>query len=103
MPNRRHQRDLRRRHRTVALACATFVMAIVGAAYAAVPLYTWFCRTTGFGGIPLVAREAPAAAIARKITVRFDGNVAGGLPWSFAPEKNEVELAVGETALVHYV
>ena len=23
---------------------------MVGAAYAAVPLYNWFCRTTGFAG-----------------------------------------------------
>jgi cytochrome c oxidase assembly protein subunit 11 len=96
-------RDLVRRHRTVGLACAAFVAAMVGAAYASVPLYDWFCRTTGFGGIPLVAKEAPAAPIARKITVRFDGNVAGGLPWTFAPEKNEIELAVGDTALFHYV
>jgi cytochrome c oxidase assembly protein subunit 11 len=87
----------------VGLACAVFVAAMVGVAYASVPLYDWFCRTTGFGGIPLVAKEAPAAPIARKITVRFDGNVAVGLPWTFAPEKNEIELAVGETALFHYV
>ena len=55
------------------------------------------------GGTPLVAKEAPAAPIARKITVRFDGNVAGGLPWTFAPERREIEVAIGETALVHYV
>jgi cytochrome c oxidase assembly protein subunit 11 len=96
-------RDPRSRHRTVALACAAFVAAMVGVAYASVPLYDWFCRTTGFGGIPLVAKEAPAALIARKITVRFDGNVAGGLPWTFAPEKNEIELSIGETVLIHYV
>jgi cytochrome c oxidase assembly protein subunit 11 len=96
-------RDLIRRHRTVALSCAVFVTVMVGVAYASVPLYDWFCRTTGFGGIPLVAKEAPAAPIARKITVRFDGNVAGGLPWTFAPEKNEIELAIGETVLVHYI
>jgi cytochrome c oxidase assembly protein subunit 11 len=94
---------LARRHRAVALACGAFVAAMVGVAYASVPLYNWFCRTTGFGGTPLVAKEAPAAPIARKITVRFDGNVAGGLPWTFAPERNEIELAVGETVLSHYV
>jgi cytochrome c oxidase assembly protein subunit 11 len=94
--------DLARRHRTVAFACAAFVATMVGMAYASVPLYDWFCRTTGFGGTPLVAKEAPAAPIARRMTVRFDGNVADGLPWSFAPGQNEIEVAVGETALVHY-
>jgi cytochrome c oxidase assembly protein subunit 11 len=100
---RADNRDLLRRHRTVGFACAAFVAAMVGVAYASVPLYDWFCRTTGFGGIPLVAKEAPAAPIARKITVRFDGNVAGGLPWTFAPEKNEIEITIGETVLFHYV
>ncbi len=101
--SRARNRDLIHRHRTVAFSCAVFVAAMVGVAYASVPLYDWFCRTTGFGGIPLVAKESPAGPIARKITVRFDGNVAGGLPWTFAPEKNEIELAIGETVLFHYV
>jgi len=100
---RARDRELARRHHAVALSCAVFVAAMVGVAYASVPLYNWFCRTTGFGGIPLIAKESPAAPIARRITVRFDGNVAGGLPWTFAPEKNEIEVAVGETVLAHYV
>ena len=32
---------------------------MVGASYAAVPLYNWFCRTTGFGGTTQVATAAP--------------------------------------------
>ena len=75
---------------------------MVGAAYAAVPLYNWFCRTTGFGGTPLVAEKAPDAPIARKITVRFDGNVADGLPWTFGPDKPSIEIRIGETKLFHY-
>jgi cytochrome c oxidase assembly protein subunit 11 len=93
---------LARRHARVALACGAFVAGMVGAAYAAVPLYDWFCRTTGFGGTPIVAASAPAAPIGRRITVRFDANVASGLPWDFAPETREVEVAVGETKLAHY-
>jgi cytochrome c oxidase assembly protein subunit 11 len=95
--------SLLRRHRAVALACGVFVAAMVGAAYAAVPLYDWFCRTTGFAGRPVVAIVAPGAPIGRKITVRFDANVSPGLPWTFAPEQREVELHIGETVLVHYV
>jgi cytochrome c oxidase assembly protein subunit 11 len=91
-----------RRHQAVALSCAVFVMAMVGAAYAAVPLYSWFCRTTGFGGTPLVAEKAPDAPIAREITVRFDGNVADGLPWQFGPDKPSIRIHIGETKLFHY-
>lgn len=96
------QFTLRRRHRQIGLACIVFVAAMVGASYAAVPLYDLFCRTTGFGGRPLVAKEAPANAIDRKITVRFDGNVDGGLPWTFAPDKTHIEIRIGETTLFHY-
>jgi cytochrome c oxidase assembly protein subunit 11 len=95
--------ELRRRHLRVALYCSVFVAAMVGMSFAAVPLYDLFCRTTGFGGTPLVAKSAPAQSIERKIMVRFDANVAPGLGWSFAPEQREVELKVGDTQLVHYV
>ena len=73
----------RRNHIIVATACGVFVAAMVGAAYAAVPLYNWFCRTTGFGGTTQVATAAPSHILDRKLKIRFDGNVAGGLPWRF--------------------
>jgi cytochrome c oxidase assembly protein subunit 11 len=92
----------RRRDILVAAACGVFVAAMVGAAYAAVPLYNWFCRTTGFGGTPQVATAAPADILDRKLKVRFDANVAGGLPWRFEPEQNSIEVKVGEVVTVSY-
>ena len=93
---------LARRHLRVGLACGVFVACMVGAAYAAVPLYDWFCRTTGFGGTPLVATVAPDRTLDRKITVTFDANVDPALAWRFGPEQRSVEVKVGETKLVHY-
>ena len=95
--------ELRRRHLRVAFACGAFVGAMLAMSFAAVPLYDWFCRTTGFDGTPLIARSAPREAIERKIIVRFDANVAPGLGWNFMPGQREVEIKVGETLLVHYV
>lgn len=95
--------ELARRHARVALACATFVAAMVGVSFAAVPLYDLFCRTTGFGGTPLIAKSAPATPGERRIVVRFDANVAGGLPWNFSPERREIEMRVGESALAYYL
>jgi cytochrome c oxidase assembly protein subunit 11 len=92
----------RRRDVLVAGACGVFAAAMVGAAYAAVPLYNWFCRTTGFGGTPQVATAAPADILDRKLKVRFDANVAGGLPWRFEPEQTSVEVKVGEVVTVNY-
>jgi cytochrome c oxidase assembly protein subunit 11 len=92
----------RRRDVLVAGACGVFVAAMVGAAYAAVPLYNWFCRTTGFGGTPQVATAAPSDILGRKLKVRFDANVAGGLPWRFEPEQSSIEVKVGEVVTVSY-
>jgi cytochrome c oxidase assembly protein subunit 11 len=91
-----------RRHMLTAAACGVFVAAMVGAAYAAVPLYNWFCRTTGFAGTTQVAHEAPGQVLERTIAVRFDSNVMPGLPWKFEPEQNEIRLRIGEVATVHY-
>jgi cytochrome c oxidase assembly protein subunit 11 len=92
----------RRRDILVAGACGAFVAVMVGAAYAAVPLYNWFCRTTGFGGTTQVATAGPARVIDRKVTVRFDANVNGGLPWRFEPEQNSIEVKLGEVVTVSY-
>ena len=46
----------RRRDLVIAAACGAFVAAMVGMSYAAVPLYSWFCRTTGFGGTPIITK-----------------------------------------------
>jgi cytochrome c oxidase assembly protein subunit 11 len=86
----------------VAGACGVFVAAMVGAAYAAVPLYNWFCRTTGFGGTPQVASAGPAHILDRKVKVRFDANISGGLPWRFEPEQNSIEVRIGEVVTVNY-
>jgi cytochrome c oxidase assembly protein subunit 11 len=98
-------RDDKRRLRRdvlVAAACGAFVALMVGAAYASVPLYTWFCKTTGFGGTTQVAERAPDQVLGRTLTIRFDSNVTPGLPWKFEPEQNEIQVRIGEVATVHY-
>src|SRR3979411_2036040 len=85
------------RDAVVASICGFVVGRRVGASDAAVPFYNWFCRATGFNGTTQVATSAPTGApISRKITVRFDANVAPGLPWEFEPEQNELEVKIGE-------
>jgi cytochrome c oxidase assembly protein subunit 11 len=87
----------------VGAACGALVVLMVGAAYAAVPFYNWFCRATGFNGTTQVAEAAPASApLGRKVAVRFDSNVAGGLPWKFQPEKTEIEVKIGQVVTVYY-
>jgi len=94
------------RHARVAVACVAFVGFMVGAAYAAVPLYDLFCRVTGFGGTPSVASVdvVPGLKVGeREVTIRFDANVAPGLPWRFEPAERTMTVRVGEVSEARYV
>jgi len=94
----RQDRDL-----LLAVGCGAIVGLMIGASYAAVPLYNWFCRTTGYGGTTQVSRViTPAKVTDRTITVRFDSNVGPGLPWKFEPEVNSIDLKIGEVVTVKY-
>ncbi|MCC8963104.1 cytochrome c oxidase assembly protein [Bradyrhizobium sp. Pear76] len=87
----------------VASICGFVVVLMVGASYAAVPFYNWFCRTTGFNGTTQVATSVPSdAPLARTITVSFDSNVAPGLPWKFEPEQNNIDVKIGQVVTVYY-
>jgi len=86
----------------VASICGFVVALMIGASYAAVPFYDWFCRATGFNGTTQVATSAPLSSLEHKIAVRFDSNVGGGLPWKFEPEKTEIDVKVGEVVTAYY-
>lgn len=111
VPTTSHEANPRRvalrglgRDAAVAAICGLVVVLMVGASYAAVPFYNWFCRTTGFNGTTQVATSAPAGApLTRKIAVRFDANVGAGLPWKFEPEQTEIEVRIGEVVTVFYI
>jgi cytochrome c oxidase assembly protein subunit 11 len=91
-----------RRDVLVAACCGAVVAGMVGAAYASVPFYNWFCRATGYGGTTQVASQAPDHVLGRTLTIRFDSNVTSGLPWKFEPEQNEIKVRIGEVATVQY-
>ncbi len=92
----------RRRDLIVAGAAGAFAAVMVGAAFAAVPFYNWFCRTTGFGGTTQVATAAPKNVLERKVNVRFDANVDGNLPWRFEPDQTSIEVKIGQVVTVGY-
>jgi cytochrome c oxidase assembly protein subunit 11 len=75
---------LRRRDKIVAVACGLCVAGMVGAAYAAVPFYNWFCKVTGFNGTTQVAIAAPASG-------------------TISDEQRSVEVRIGEVVTVNYL
>ena len=94
--------NLKIRNLRLALVSFSVAAGMVGAAYAAVPLYEVFCQVTGFGGTTQTAEAAPAVTLDRKITVRFNADVGKALPWRFAPAQDWVKLKIGEQALAFY-
>jgi len=94
--------NLARRNNRVALSAAAFAAIMVGMAFAAVPLYDLFCRTTGFGGTPLVASAAPKSIGDRVVTVRFNADRHADLPWRFQPLQHEVKIRLGEEMVIWY-
>ncbi len=92
----------KRHNGRVAAICVTIVIGMVGAAYAAVPLYNIFCRVTGFGGTPAIEDVVVGSVLDRDVTVRFNANVARGMPWKFTPGQGTQTLKVGEVGLAFY-
>ena len=91
-----------RRDLLIAFCCGGLVAIMIGMSFAAVPLYSWFCRTTGYGGTTQVAKAAPQQTSDRTVTVRFDANVAAGLPWRFEPEQRTIDVKLGQVVTVYY-
>jgi cytochrome c oxidase assembly protein subunit 11 len=89
-------------NRFLAAGLVAFVAFMVGLSFAAVPLYQMFCSATGYAGTPQRAESVPGKMFPETVTVRFDANVAPGLPWSFQPAQPELTLHVGENQLASF-
>lgn len=78
-------------------------VAMLGLAYASVPLYRLFCQVTGFGGATVrVDENAAPKAVDKVIKVRFDANVAPGLAWTFKPVQTQATIRIGERKMAFY-
>ena len=79
------------------------VVVLMGAgAWAAVPFYDWFCRTTGYAGTTNTATGDSDTILDEVVTVRFDANADANLGWTFRPMQREMKLRIGETGLAFY-
>ncbi|KAJ1830193.1 Cytochrome c oxidase assembly protein cox11, mitochondrial [Coemansia sp. RSA 2711] len=102
------QAQARRKNSSAILYVGSFVVAFLGIAYAAVPLYRLLCKRTGFMGTPKtepVVRDVDTLrplASHRKLRIKFSGQVSTMLDWSFKPEQRFVSVVPGETALAFF-
>jgi cytochrome c oxidase assembly protein subunit 11 len=91
-----------RNNRRAVLGCLV-ALGVMGAITAASPtLYTMFCKATGYNGTTQRATANASKVLDRKIAVRFDSNVAPGLPWTFEPEVTKMDVRIGETGLTFF-
>ena len=84
-----------------ALTAASLGLAMLGLAFASVPLYRLFCQVTGINGTTQRADAAPGAT-AGQVSVRFDANTNTALPWRFEPVDAKVSIAPGARTQVMY-
>ncbi len=90
----------RGRRATALLACG-MIAGMLGLTAASVPLYRLFCQVTGYGGTTQRADLAPGARDSM-IKVRFNTDIAEGMPWSFVPAVHEIEIPIGEQHLAFF-
>jgi len=102
MSRKRGENRGSRAQKTTALVIGLLGVLMLGASFAAVPLYRLFCSATGYGGTTQTAARAPEERGARVFSVRFDANVAPGLAWRFEPETPEVNVRLGEPTTVYF-
>ncbi|MFL6844976.1 MAG: cytochrome c oxidase assembly protein [Allosphingosinicella sp.] len=94
--------DLARRNGRTAALAGLLVLAMVGLAYASVPLFRLFCQATGFDGTTQRAASAPGPVAGKEVWVRFDGNTAPSLPWKFGPDKVREIVTIGEREMAFF-
>jgi cytochrome c oxidase assembly protein subunit 11 len=94
--------DLARRNGRTAGLAALLVLAMVGLAYASVPLYRLFCQVTGIDGTTQRAVQAPGPVPGKEVAIRFDANTAPSLPWRFGPEKGREIVTIGEREMAFF-
>jgi cytochrome c oxidase assembly protein subunit 11 len=86
----------------IALSAVAVSTAMLGLSFAAVPFYKAFCQATGFGGTTQRADAAPAKSTDQMISIRFDANTSGALPWKFQPRQTEMKIKIGEQAMAYF-
>lgn len=78
------------------------VLGMTALSFAAVPLYSMFCKATGFGGTTQRVTEAAKGSLERTIEIRFNTDVNSSLPWDFKPNQRSVTLKIGQTGMATF-
>jgi cytochrome c oxidase assembly protein subunit 11 len=87
------------RHAVAILMLAAGMFAL---AFAAIPLYELFCKTTGYGGTTATAESWPTTEGKRLFKISFNADISPNLDWQFKPEQTTISLKSGARGLAFY-
>lgn len=82
-----------------------FVVAVAmfGFGFAMIPFYKKICEVTGVNNVLKADTvENTQVDTARFVTIEFDSNLSGKLPWTFRPLQTSVRIHPGEMTTVMY-
>jgi cytochrome c oxidase assembly protein subunit 11 len=82
---------------------AIVAAAMFGFGFALIPFYQKICEVTGVNNVlkaDLVENTQVDAT--RSVTIEFDSNLSGKLPWTFRPLQSNVRVHPGELTTVMY-
>lgn len=78
-------------------------VAMFGFGYALIPFYKKICEVTGVNNVLKAdVVENTQVDAARLVTIEFDSNLSGKLPWTFRPLQTSVRIHPGELTTVMY-
>jgi cytochrome c oxidase assembly protein subunit 11 len=86
----------------VASVVGVVICCMVGASFAAVPLYRMFCAATGYGGTPNFTEAGPTGRGTGSIRVRFNADIMPTLAWRFRPDQPEIQLELGDEQVAFF-
>ncbi len=89
------------RYRTLAALLVVLAL-MLGVTSYSVTLYRLFCSFTGANGTTQRVAGNDTAQSSRQVMVRFNTDVAPGMPWRFTPVQQSVTLHLGENKLVFF-
>ena len=92
----------RRKNLKIVAPCIVVIGIMLGLVAYSPTLYRLFCAATGYGGTTQRANSDSGTVSEQVVTVRFDSNVAPGLPWRFEPVQRDVKVHLGEQQLVFF-
>ncbi len=90
-------------NKKLALSLLGLVFSMIFLSFASVPLYSLFCKMTGYGG---TTRQGTLPYFMHKGTkqliIEFDANIDAGLPWRFVPKQRKINIVPGQNNLIFY-